>query len=190
MIFCHSMSDCRTMVIALQQGNKNAWKPAIAKMEKAFDKTYPGEAFEYHFLDETLAKAYDDEIHVARLLQWATGLTIFISCLGLLGLVIHITTSRTKEIGVRKVLGASVGHIVSILSKDFLILVGIAFLIATPLAIWSINKWLDNFAFKTKVSWWVFGVSGLGMILIAFAVLSVQTIKAAMANPVKSLRTE
>jgi putative ABC transport system permease protein len=190
MVFCHQMDGCRTIVVALQPSEKNAWTPAIAKIEKAFKQSFPQEDFSYTFLDETLAKAYGNEQNISRLLRWATGLTIFISCLGLLGLVIYITTSRTKEIGVRKVLGASVSHIVSILSKDFLVLVAIAFLIATPLAIWAINKWLDNFAFKTQVSWWVFAVSGLGMILIALAVLSVQTIKAAMANPVKSLRTE
>ncbi|HEX4371926.1 MAG TPA: FtsX-like permease family protein [Puia sp.] len=190
MVFCHDMHGCRTMIIALQPGEKKTWSPAIAKIEKAFKQAYPEEEFSYNFLDETLAKAYNNEQNISRLLQWATGLTILISCLGLLGLVIYITTNRTKEIGVRKVLGASVTQIVTILSKDFLILVGIAFLIATPFAIWSINKWLDGFAFKTQVSWWVFGISGLGMILIALAVLSVQTIKAAMANPVKSLRTE
>src|SRR5579871_54343 len=190
MVFWHDMSGCRTMIVALQPNQKNAWTPAIAQIEKAFKQDYPQEEFNYTFLDETLAKAYNNEQKISRLLRWATGLTILISCLGLLGLVIYITTNRTKEIGVRKVLGASVIQIISILSKDFLILVGIAFLIATPLAFWAINKWLDNFAFKTQVSWWVFAISGLGMILIALAVLSVQTIKAAIANPVKSLRTE
>ncbi len=190
MVFCHDMQGCRTIVVALLPNQKNAWSAAIAKIEKAFKQDYPEEDFSYTFLDETLAKAYDNEQKISSLLLWATGLTILISCLGLLGLVIYITTNRTKEIGVRKVLGASVTQIVSILSKDFLILVGIAFLIATPLTIWSINNWLDNYAFKTQVSWWVFGISGIGMFLVAFAVLSVQTIKAAMANPVKSLRTE
>jgi putative ABC transport system permease protein len=190
MAFIHDMRDCRTMVIALQPGQKNAWQPAIDKIKASFNQTYPDDEFTYNFLDDTLAKAYGSEQNVARLLSWATGLTILISCLGLLGLVIYITTNRTKEIGVRKVLGASVAHIVSLLSKDFLLLVGIAFLIATPLVIYAINKWLDNYAFKTEVSWWVFAISGLGMMLIAFAVLSVQTIRAAMSNPVKSLRTE
>jgi putative ABC transport system permease protein len=190
MAFVHDMSGCRTMVIALQPGLKSTWAPAIEKIKTSFKQAYPDEEFNYNFLDETLAKAYSNEQNIARLLSWATGLTILISCLGLLGLVIYITTNRTKEIGVRKVLGASVTHIVSILSKDFLKLVGIAFLIATPLVIYSINKWLDNYPFKTEVSWWVFALSGLGMMLISFFVLSFQTIRAALANPVKSLRTE
>jgi putative ABC transport system permease protein len=190
MVYCHDMEQCRTMVIALQAGGKSSWQPAIEKMKKIYTQTYPNEEFSYEFLDEALGKAYGKEQDISHILEWASGLTIFISCLGLLGLVIYITTNRTKEIGVRKVLGASVTQIVSILSRDFLILVGIAFLIATPLAYYSINKWLENFAFKTDVSWWVFLVSGIGMILIAMAVLSIQTVKSAMANPVKSLRTE
>jgi putative ABC transport system permease protein len=107
-----------------------------------------------------------------------------------LGLVIYTTNHRVKEIGVRKVLGASVTQIVSILSKDFIKLVAIAFVVATPIAWWALHKWLDDFAFKTEISWWVFVVSGLGMIVIALITLSVQTIRAAMANPVNSLRSE
>ena len=190
MVFCHDMQGCRTIVVALLPNQKNAWSAAIAKIEKAFKQDYPEEDFSYTFLDETLAKAYDNEQKISSLLLWATGLTILISCLGLLGLVIYITTNRTKEIGVRKVLGASVRKSFRYFQKIFWYWSGIAFLIATPLTIWSINNWLDNYAFKTQVSWWVFGISGIGMLLIAFAVLSVQTIKAAMANPVKSLRTE
>ncbi len=125
-----------------------------------------------------------------NLLKWATGLAIFISCMGLLGLVMYTTNLRTKEIGVRKVLGASVGQIVSILSKDFVKLVLIASLVAIPLSWWAMNKWLKNFAYKTPVSWWVFAVSITGMIMIALITLSIQTIRAASANPVDSLRTE
>jgi len=190
MVFCHLMTDCRTIVIALQPGDRKTWSQAIAKIEKAFKQSFPEQEFSYTFLDETMAKAYNNEQNISRLLSWATGLTILISCLGLLGLVIYITANRTKEIGVRKVLGASVTQIVTILSRDFLMLVAIAFAIATPIALWAMNKWLEDFAFKTVVSWWVFAVSGMGMVLIALAVLSIQTIKAAMANPVKSLRTE
>jgi len=124
------------------------------------------------------------------LLNWCTGLAIFISCLGLFGLVIYITTQRTKEIGVRKVLGASVTQIVSLLSKDFIGLVIIAFVIATPLAWWAMHKWLEDFAYRTTINWWIFGLSGSFMILIALLTLSIQTIRSAIANPVKSLRTE
>jgi putative ABC transport system permease protein len=118
------------------------------------------------------------------------GLTVFISCLGLLGLVVYTTNHRVKEIGVRKVLGATVAQIVSILSRDFLKLVGIAFLLATPIAWWALHKWLENFTLRTEISWWVFLLSGLGMIGAAVLTLSLQTIRAARANPVESLRME
>ncbi|HSZ85166.1 MAG TPA: FtsX-like permease family protein, partial [Puia sp.] len=166
------------------------WKNTIAKIENAFKKNYPEEDFSYQFFDESIAKFYKSEQDLSRLLKWATGLAIFISCMGLLGLVIYTTNQRTKEIGVRKVLGASVSNIVSLLSKDFVLLVMIAFVIAAPLAWWVLNTWLQNFAYRTSINWWVFAVSGLSMIVIALVTLSIQTIKAAMANPVKSLRTE
>ncbi|HEY2727034.1 MAG TPA: FtsX-like permease family protein, partial [Parafilimonas sp.] len=128
--------------------------------------------------------------NISSLLQWATGLAVLISCLGLLGLVMFITTQRTKEIGVRKVLGASVSQLITLLSKDFVQLVLIAFVIAAPIAWIGMNKWLQSFAYRTAISWWIFGASGLLMIVVAFITLSFQTIKAAIANPVKSLRTE
>jgi predicted lysophospholipase L1 biosynthesis ABC-type transport system permease subunit len=117
-------------------------------------------------------------------------LPIFISCLGLLGLVIYTTNTRTKEIGIRKILGASVAAIVSILSKDFMQLVLLAFVIAAPIAGWATYKWLQDFAYRTNMSWWIFALSGLSMMILAVITLSIQTIKAAVANPVKSLRTE
>ncbi len=151
---------------------------------------YPEEDFTYSFFDETIAKMYESERHTARLLKWASGLTIFISCLGLLGLVIYITNTRTKEIGIRKILGASVAAIVSILSKDFMQLVLLAFVIAAPIAGWATYKWLQDFAYRTTMNWWIFLLSGAFMMIIALITLSIQTIKAAVANPVKSLRTE
>jgi ABC-type antimicrobial peptide transport system permease subunit len=133
---------------------------------------------------------YESEQHTARLLKWAAGLAIFISCLGLLGLVIYVTNTRTKEIGIRKILGASVAAIVSILSIDFMLLVLLAIVIAAPIAWWATHTWLLNFAYRTPINWWIFAVSGGAMILLAMVTLSIQTIKAAVANPVKSLRTE
>jgi predicted permease len=168
----------------------HVWQSAIAKMEKAYKQIYPQEDFKYSFFDETISKMYQSEQHTARLLKWASGLAIFISCLGLLGLVIYITNTRTKEIGIRKILGASVATIVSILSKDFMRLVILAFLIAAPIAWWASYKWLQDFVYRTPMSWWVFALSGLVMILLAVITLGIQTIKAAVANPVKSLRTE
>ncbi len=117
-------------------------------------------------------------------------MAVLISCLGLLGLVIYTTTQRTKEIGVRKVLGASVKQIVQLISKDFIVLVLLAFVIAVPIAWIGMNKWLENFAYRTGISWWIFLLAGSLMIVIALCTLALQTIKAAIANPVKSLRTE
>lgn len=179
--------------IALKKINGSAatWKETIAKIEKAYKEIYPEEdTFNYEFFDERIAKFYTTEQNLSKLLKWATGLAIFISCLGLFGLVIYTTGVRTKEIGVRKVLGASVAQIVSLLSKDFVSLVLLAFIIAAPLAAWAMYKWLQDFAFRTNMSWWVFIASGGLMIVIALITLSIQTIRSARANPVKALRTE
>ncbi len=182
----------RTINIALQPQNKagNTWKTGIAKIEKAWKEIYPNDDFDYTFFDESIAKYYDAEQNISSLLKWATGLSVFISCLGLLGLVIYTTTQRTKEIGVRKVLGATITQIVTMISKDFILLVLLGFVIAAPLAWFGMNKWLENFAFRTEISWWIFLLGGLVMIFIALITLSFQTIRAAMMNPVKSLRTE
>ena len=130
------------------------------------------------------------ERQTASLLNWATALTIFISCLGLLGLVIFTTNTRKKEIAIRKVLGASVRSLFTILSADFMKLVFLAFIITLPIAWWAVYRWLQNFAYKTEMSWWVFVVSGFGLLLLALLTLGIRTIKTAIANPVKSLRTE
>ena len=173
-----------------QNANGTTWKNALKKTEKAFKEIYPGEDFDYSFFDEDIAKYYEKEQSTSGLLNWATGLAVFISCLGLLGLTMYTTTQRTKEIGVRKVLGATVSQIITLIAKDFLLLVLIAFVLVVPLAWFGMNQWLQNFAYRTTISWWIFGSAGLLMIVIAFITLSFQTIKAAIANPVKSLRTE
>jgi len=190
MAFIHLTEQTKTVVVALQPMAKDKWKETIAQMEKSFKNLYPEAEFNYNFQDESIIESYSSQENMEHLMEWATGLTIFISCLGLLGLVMYTTNQRTKEIGVRKVLGASITNIVSILSKDFLMLVGIAFAIATPLAWWATHSWLQNFAFQTSMSWWMFPLCGIAMLLIALITLSFQTFKAASANPVKSLRTE
>jgi putative ABC transport system permease protein len=190
MAFIHLKDNTKTVVVALQSIAKDKWKETIAQMEKSFKSIYPDGDFSYSFQDQSIQDSYGAEQNMEHLMEWATGLTIFISCLGLLGLVIYTTNQRTKEIGVRKVLGASITNIVSILSKDFLTLVAIAFVIATPLAWWAIHEWLNNFAYRTIISWWMFPLCGITMIIIALVTLSFQTIRAASANPVKSLRTE
>lgn len=181
-----------TFHIALQPQNAEgtAWKTVINKIRKEYKEFYPEEEFDYKFVDESIAAFYKSEQNISQLLKWATGLCILISCLGLLGLVMYTTTLRTKEVGIRKVFGASVLQIITLISKDFIKLVLIAFLIATPLAWWAMDKWLQNFAYRTSISWWIFLASGISVIIVSLITLSVQTIKAAIANPVKSLRTE
>jgi len=118
------------------------------------------------------------------------GLSIIISCLGLLGLVIYTTNQRTKEIGVRKVLGATVTQIVALLSKELILLIALAFVIVTPIAWWAMYKWMEGFADRTSISWWIFAISGTGMLLAALLTSGVQTIKTALMDPARSLRTE
>ncbi len=191
LVIASRVSIQRNISVALQpQTDGNNWKTVITKIEKAWKEIYPEEDFTYTFFDENIAKYYEAEQHIASLLKWATGLAVFISCLGLLGLVMFTTTQRTKEIGVRKVLGASVRQIVTMITSDFIILILLAFVIAVPLAWIGMHRWLENFAFRTDVSWWIFITGGTAMVLVALITLSFQTIKAAMMNPVKSLRTE
>lgn len=166
------------------------WKTTLEKVEREYKNLYPEDDFKYEFFDESIASFYKKEQDISRLLNWSSALCIFISCLGLLGLVIYTANTRTKEIGVRKVLGASVVQIVSLLSKDLLLLVLLAFVIASPLAWLAMHQWLQEFVYRTTISWWVFAACGSGMLLIAFILLTIRTIKAAIANPVKSLRTE
>jgi putative ABC transport system permease protein len=189
MALMRDASQSRVMMAALP-ADRSHWPAVIAAMKKTCLTAWPGEEFKYEFLDESINNAYEDVQHTSQLITWATGLTIFICCLGLLGLVIYTTTHRAKEIGIRKVLGASVTQIMGLLSGDFVKLVALAFVIATPLAWWAVHAWLNDFVFRTSTSWWIFGVSGIGMIFLALLTLSVQTVRTAMSNPVNSLRSE
>jgi putative ABC transport system permease protein len=192
LVIANGTGGTNTFNIALQPRNADgsSWVSTIAGMEKAFKSVYPNDDFEYHFIDETVAKFYTAEKSTARLLVWATGLAIFISCLGLLGLVIYITNQRTKEIGIRKVIGASVGNLILLLSTDFLKPIGLAILIALPISWWASQKWLDNFAYRTTLSWWIFAAGGSSLFLIALVILCLRTFRAATVNPVESLRAE
>ncbi|MBC7919788.1 MAG: ABC transporter permease [Ferruginibacter sp.] len=165
-------------------------KEALASLEKLTKQLNPKFPFTYYFSDEEYQKLYQSEQVVGKLSNYFAFLAIFISCLGLLGLAAFTAEQRTKEIGVRKVLGASVGDIVALLSTDFLKLVLLANLIAWPLAWWATNRWLADFAYRTPIGWGVFALAGLAALLIALLTVSFQAIKAAVANPVKSLRTE
>ena len=140
--------------------------------------------------DEQVQKQYETDITLSRIISAFTGMAILISGLGLFGLAAFSAEQRNKEIGIRKVLGASVAGIVQLLSKDFFRLVGVAVVIATPVAWWVMNKWLEAYAYKISLSWWMFALAGAVAILIAVCTISFQAIRAAVANPVKSLRSE
>jgi len=159
----------------------------ISAILKSYDET---QDFQYKFVDEQYAKKFGDEERVGNLATVFALLAIFISCLGLFGLASYVAERRTKEIGVRKVLGASVFSLWKLLSKDFVVLVLISLCIATPIAYYFMHNWLQNYQYRTSLSWWVFGASGFGAFLITLLTVSVQSIKAARANPVNSLRTE
>ena len=163
---------------------------SIAIMEQVFRKYNPQYPFEYTFVDEEYATKFEDEKRIGKLAALFAGLTIFISCLGLFALATYMAENRIKEIGIRKSLGASLAGITVLLSKDFLKLVIISFLIASPIAWWSMHNWLQGYTYRIQIEWWVFAIAGLVSVLIAIGTVSYQALKAAMANPVKSLKAE
>jgi putative ABC transport system permease protein len=163
-------------------------KDVLARMEKAWKEVYPTKKFEYSFFDESIARLYEKEEKTAQIMNIAMGIAIFISCMGLFGLAAFIAEQRTKEIGIRKVLGATVTDIVSMLSRDFVRLVVISIVIASPVAWYFMHQWLQDFAYRVPISWWIYGIAGVSAVVIALATVSVQAIRAAMANPVESLR--
>ncbi|HEY8735298.1 MAG TPA: FtsX-like permease family protein, partial [Puia sp.] len=165
-------------------------KEALASLEKVYKDINPNYPFSYQFVDEAYKNLYTNELIISKLSVLFASLAILISCLGLLGLVMFSAEQRTKEIGIRKVLGASMRSIIGIFSKDFLILIVIAFLIGAPLAWISMNHWLQDFAYKIEISWWIFALAIGVSIVITMITVSYQGIKAAIANPVKSLRAE
>ncbi len=192
LVVANGLNRAYTFNLSLQPQTADgvSWTTTISKVEHAFKEVYPDDDFDYHFMDDTVAKFYTAEKNIEHLMYWATGLTIFISCLGLLGLAIYITNQRTKEIGIRKVIGATVTQIVVLISKDFMRLIGLAILIAMPIAWWGSNEWLKNFAYKTTLSWWVFAAGGAILIVIALFVLCLRAFRAASANPVTWLRAD
>jgi ABC-type antimicrobial peptide transport system permease subunit len=162
----------------------------LPKIEAVFKNIIPSAPFDYQFVDEQYDKKFAAEERIGKLATFFASLAIFISCLGLFGLASFMAEQRTKEIGVRKVLGASITDLWLLLSKDFVKLVLLAFLIAAPLAWYAMSMWLENFAYRTSISWWVFALVGLGTLLITLCTVSWQSIRTALLNPVKSLRNE
>ncbi len=177
-------------VIHYKLNPANSTAKNLALAGDVFKKYNPQYPFEYHFIDEDYAKKFEEEKRTGTLAALFAGLTIFISCLGLFGLAASMAENRIKEIGVRKVLGASVAGVTTLLSIDFIKLVGISFLIAAPFAWWAMNRWLQSYTYRVDIEWWVFVLAGALSIMIALFTVSSQAIKAAMANPVDALRDE
>ena len=163
---------------------------ALNFIETSFKHIAPGIPYEYQFLDDHFKEVYEVDAQVSQIVSIMAGLVIIISCLGLFGLASYSAEKRFKEIGVRKVLGASVNSITLLLSGNFLKLVLIANLIAWPIAWFTMNRWLQDFAYRISIHWWVFAMVGIVSVLIALLTISFQSVKAAVANPVKSLRSE
>jgi ABC-type antimicrobial peptide transport system permease subunit len=163
---------------------------AITKIQTVFQKYTPSSPFDYKFVDENFSKKFAAEERVGKLSFFFAALAIFISCLGLFGMASFMAEQRTKEIGVRKVLGASTFNLWKLLSKDFVALVFISFFIAIPVSWYAMHNWLQNYEYRTTISLWIFIITGVTALMITLVTVSFQAIKAAIANPVKSLRTE
>jgi ABC-type antimicrobial peptide transport system permease subunit len=180
----------KTNIVTIRLNPAISMNSAMAKIEAIFRKFAPGNPFEYYFVDSDFQKKFGDEERITKLASVFAVLAIFISCLGLFGMASFVAEQRTKEIGVRKVLGATVGNLWGLLTKEFVVLVMISFLIASPIASYFMHDWLQNYQYRTELTWWLFAVAGAGALIITLATVSFQAIRAALTNPVKCLRTE
>jgi putative ABC transport system permease protein len=170
--------------------NQNNSGKLVGTLETKFNEFYPKQSFEYSFLDDNLNAMYNSERRLGLIFSYFSLLAIIIACLGILGLSLYSIQQRVKEIGIRKVLGAGVLSITAGFLKEFVKPVFIAAIIATPIVWYVMNRWLEDFAYRINISWWVFIVAGIAALLIAILTITIQAIRAAIANPVKSLRTE
>ena len=186
----NDLSQEQTIAVKLDVKGKNSGTihSALSRIEAVWRDYYPGRDFTYSFLDDSIAAMYKKERNTSELINTSVLITILISCMGLFGLSVFIVQQKTKEIGIRKVLGASPLNIMNILSRDFVYLILISSIIASPITWYFMNKWMDNFAYHISISWWMFVLSSLGAIFIALITISFQGIKAALANPVDSIR--
>ncbi len=183
-------ANAKQISIKLHAHSEINWTSAIERIADEWKAIYPETPISYRFYDEVIENLYQKEYRMAKIVNYATGTTIIISCLGLFGLATLMAHQRTKEIGIRKVLGASVSRILALFSKEFVKLVLIAVVIASPIAWWAMNSWLEDFAYRIEIQWWMFAVAGLAAVVIALLTVSWQAIRAAVANPVESLRDE
>jgi ABC-type antimicrobial peptide transport system permease subunit len=179
--------DGGTIVASIQSNHQQA---TISAIQHLYEKFNPGFPFTFNFLDEAYQQQYESETRVSALSKYFAGLAIIISCLGLFGLAAFTAQKRRKEIGIRKAVGASTANITTMLSKDFIKLVFISLMIALPVSWWLMRSWLQSFAYRINISFFVFVIAGVTVMLITLITVSFQSIKAALANPVKSLRTE
>ncbi len=186
-VYAPANGDVTNVIASLSNNN---YKLLLGKIEVIWHKLLPAAPFEYAFLDDEVQKQYETEIIMSHIINLFALMAILISCLGLFGLATFSAEQRVKEIGIRKVLGASISGLVALLTRDFLKLVALAILIATPVAWWAMSRWLEAFTYRISISWWMFALTGLLVILIALITVSFQTIKAALASPVKSLKME
>jgi putative ABC transport system permease protein len=186
-------------IILLRPNTRNAYSVKVTSSEisktiagigSAWSKYFPNDPFNFYFLDDVFDQQYKADNLYGKIFSMFSFLAILIACFGLLGLSAYNILQRTKEIGIRKVMGASVSQVLFILSKDFMLLVGISLLVAVPVTWFIMHNWLKDFAYRINMPWWVFFIAGLLSVMIALITISFQTIKAAVANPVKSLRSE
>jgi ABC-type antimicrobial peptide transport system permease subunit len=184
------LSKNAASIIAIKISPQGGINTALSKIETIFKKYNPAAPFEYKFVDDEYATKFSNEVRIGKLAGFFAILAIFISCLGLFGLASFVAEQRTKEMGVRKVLGATILNVWKLLSKDFVLLVSISLLIASPLAYYFMHGWLENYTYRVSISWWMFALAGLVAFILTIMMVSFQAIKAALANPVKSLRTE
>ena len=183
----HLSDRAYALAVKLESGN---FSNAIAGIEGIWNQIAPGQPFDYYFMEDSFNDTYQSEQRLGRIFFIFTALSILIACLGLFGLAAFNAEKRTKEIGIRKVLGASVSQISYRLSVDFLKLVGVAILVSLPLGWFAMNKWLEDFTYRIEIGIWVFALAAFLAVAISIITVSYQSIKAALANPVKSLRTE
>jgi putative ABC transport system permease protein len=185
----HISTEQQNLFIMRMNPNRSA-KDALTQIEAVLKKYDPASPFKANFVDEEFEKKFGNEVRIGKLATFFAILAVFISCLGLFGLTSFVAEQRVKEIGIRKVLGASVGNIWQLLSKDFVLLVVVACFIAIPIAFYYMHTWLQKYDYRTSVSWWVFAAAAIGALVITLITVSFQAVKAAVSNPIKSLRTE
>jgi ABC-type antimicrobial peptide transport system permease subunit len=180
----------RTNYLNVRLNPEVGTQEALASIESVIKKHDPVSPFTYSFADEQYARKFGNEMRVGKLAGIFAALAIFISCMGLLGMASYMAEQRTKEIGIRKVLGASVTQLWQLMTRDFVLLVSVAVVVAVPLAYYLMKEWLQNYHYRIDISWLVFAIAALGAVMVTIVTVSFQTIKSAVANPVDSLRSE